>query len=158
MDSKLMKWFLAPIVLLLLSLASCEKKEPGNEENYNITAAEAVEIVGPILDKYSEEHRFWLISKSPIPANTTLKYGPFGMYDPSSENCGKFKSPNYKAWLIMIGPDARINGYVAGTVNLFVDVNTGKYEDFCVDGEISGIEWNYNIYRCDPKPKKLHFY
>ena len=146
MDSKLMKWFLAPIVFLLLSLVSCEKKAPCHEEDYNITAAEAVEIVTPILDKYSEEHRFWLISKDPIPAKTTLKYGPFGMYDPSSENCGKFKSPNYKAWLIMIGPDSRINGYVAGTVNLFVDVNTGKFEDFCVDGEISGIEWDQSFF------------
>ena len=127
-------------------------------EGIDITAAEAVEIVGPILDKYSGKYRPWFISKDPIPAKTTLKYGPLGMYDPSSEDCGKFKSPNYKAWLIMIGPDARINGYVAGTVNLFVDVNTGKYEDFCVDGQISGIEGNYNIYRCDPKPKKLHFY
>lgn len=146
MDSKLMKWFLAPIVLLLLSLASCEKKEPGNEENYNITAAEAVEIVTPILDKYSEEQRFWLISKNPIPANTTLKYGQFGYYDPHSEYCGKFKSPNYKAWLIMIGPDARINGSVYGTVNLFVDVNTGEYEEIRADGEISDIEWDRSFF------------
>ena len=146
MDSKLMKWFLAPIVFLLLSLVSCEKKAPCHEEDYNITAAEAVEIVTPILDKYSEEHRFWLISKDPIPAKTTLKYGPFGMYDPSSENCGKFKSPNYKAWLIMIGPDSRINGYVAGTVNLFVDVNTGEYEEIRADGQISDIEWDQSFF------------
>ena len=141
MDSKLMKWFLAPIVFLLLSLVSCEKKAPCHEEDYNITAAEAVEIVGPILDKYLEENRFWLISKSPIPANTTLKYGPLGVYDPSWENCGKFKSPNYKAWLITIMPGSGIDGDIRGTVNLFVDVNTGKYEDFCVDGQISGIVW-----------------
>ena len=141
MDSKLMKWFLAPIVLLLLSLVSCEKKTPCHEEDYNITAAEAVEIVRPILDKYSEEYRFWLISKDPIPANTALKYGQFGYYDPDSEYSGKFKSPNYKAWLIMIMPDARINGSVYGTVNLFVDVNTGEYEEICVDGQVSGIEW-----------------
>ena len=146
MDSKLMKWFLAPIVFLLLSLVSCEKKAPCHEEDYNITAAEAVEIVTPILDKYSEEHRFWLISKDPIPAKTTLKYGPFGMYDPSSENCGKFRSPNYKAWLIMIGPDSRINGYVAGTVNLFVDVNTGEYEEIRADGQISDIEWDQSFF------------
>ncbi|MBR5956370.1 MAG: hypothetical protein IK022_07510 [Bacteroidales bacterium] len=146
MDSKLMKWVLAPIVFLLLSLVSCEKKEPGNEENYNITAAEAVEIVTPILDKYSEEQRFWLISKDPIPANTTLKYGQFGYYDPHSEYCGKFKSPNYKAWLIMIGPDARINGSVYGTVNLFVDVNTGEYEEIRADGQISDIEWDRSFF------------
>ena len=146
MDSKLMKWFLAPIVFLLLSLVSCEKKAPCHEEDYNITAAEAVEIVTPILDKYSEEHRFWLISKDPIPANTTLKYGQFGYYDPDSEYCGKFKSPNYKAWLIMIGPDARINGSVYGTVNLFVDVNTGEYEEICADGQVSGIEWDESFF------------
>ena len=141
MDSKLMKWFLAPIVLLLLSLVSCEKKEPCHEEDYNITAAEAVEIVGPILDKFLEENRFWLISKSPIPANTTLKYGPLGVYDPSWENCGKFKSPNYKAWLITIMPGSGIDGDIRGTVNLFVDVNTGEYEEIRADGQISDIEW-----------------
>ena len=141
MDSKFMKWFLAPIVLLLLSLVSCEKKAPCHEEDYNITAAEAVEIVTPILDKYSEEQRFWLISKDPIPARTTLKYGQFGYYDPSSKSSGKFKSPNYKAWLIMIMPDARINGSVYGTVNIFVNVKTGEYEEICVDGQVSGIEW-----------------
>ena len=146
MDSKFMKWFLAPIVFLLLSLVSCEKKAPCHEEDYNITAAEAVEIVTPILDKYSEEHRFWLISKDPIPANTTLKYGQFGYYDPHSEFCGKFKSPNYKAWLIMIGPDARINGSVYGTVNLFVDVNTGEYEEIRADGQISDIEWDRSFF------------
>ena len=146
MDSKLMKWLLAPIVLLLLSLVSCEKKAPCHEEDYNITAAEAVEIVTPILDKYSEEQRFWLISKDPIPANTTLKYGQVGYYDPHSESCGKFKSPNYKAWLIMIGPDARINGSVYGTVNLFVDVNTGEYEEIRADGQISDIEWDRSFF------------
>ena len=146
MDSKLMKWFLAPIVLLSLSLASCEKKEPGNEENYNITAAEAVEIVGPILDEYSGKYRPWNISKDPIPAKTTLKYGPFGMYDPSSENCGKFKSPNYKAWLITIMPGSGIDGDIRGTVNLFVDVNTGEYEEIRADGQISDIEWDRSFF------------
>lgn len=75
-----------------------------------------------------------------------MKYGQFGYYDPHSEYCGKFKSPNYKAWLIMIGPDARINGFVYGTVNLFVDVNTGEYEEIRADGQISDIEWDRSFF------------
>ena len=75
-----------------------------------------------------------------------MKYGQFGYYDPDSEYCGKFKSPNYKAWLIMIMPDSRINSSVYGTMNLFVDVNTGEYEEIRADGQISDIEWDRSFF------------
>ena len=41
---------------------------------------------------------------------------------------------------------ARIDGSVYGTVNLFVDVNTGEYEEIRADGQISDIEWDQSFF------------
>ena len=46
----------------------------------------------------------------------------------------------------MIMPDSRINSSVYGTMNLFVDVNTGEYEEIRADGQISDIEWDRSFF------------
>lgn len=146
MDRKLMKWYLGPIALILLSFVSCEKMTPYHEDGSEITSAEAVEIVRPIIKKYADENRPWSVSKNPIPARTTLKYGPFGYYDPASNKCGTFKSPSFKAWLIMIRPDGTINGSSNEALCLFVNVMTGEYEEINVGGVVSDIEWDQSFY------------
>ena len=150
MKIDLLKWFSAPMMVILMMLVSCEKMDMGSpyhEDGSDITAAEAVEIVRPIIHKYAEEGRFWSISRNPIPANTKLKYGPLGNYDPSSKNSGTFRSPKYKAWLIEIRPDSRINGSGQGSLIIFINVITGKYEEIDIDGEMSDIEWDESFYR-----------
>ena len=138
--------FVAPFVFILLLLASCEKITPYHEDGSEITSAEAVEIVRPIIKKYADENRPWSVSKNPIPARTTLKYGPFGNYDSASDNCGTFKSPSFKAWLIMIRSDGMINGPSYEAICLFVNVLTGEYMEINVGGEVSGIEWDHSFY------------
>lgn len=141
MNRNPMKWLSMPIIAILWLLVSCEKMEPYHDDGSDITAAEAVEIVKPLIHKHADEGWFWRISKSPVPARSTLKYGPFGNYDPSSKSCGTFKSPGYKAWLVFFW-----NGLVDGASNegvcLFVDIRTGKYEEIPIKGQVSGIEWD----------------
>ena len=154
MDRKLMKWYLGPIALILLSFVSCEKMTPYHEDGSEITSAEAVEIVRPILDKYAQDGRGYCVGKNPIPANTTMKYGPLVYYDPSMEGCGTFKSPRFKAWLIVIGMDTSINGSKYMQPHLFVDVVTGTFKEVDVEGQVSGIEWDdsFGITVDDPTP------
>ena len=144
--------FVAPFVFILLLLASCEKITPYHEDGSEITSAEAVEIVRPIIKKYADENRPWSVSKNPIPARTTLKYGPFGNYDSASDNCGTFKSPSFKAWLIMIRSDGMINGPSYEAICLFVNVLTGEYMEINVGGEVSGIEWDHSFYVITENP------
>lgn len=152
MKIDLLKCFLTPMMGIFMMLVSCEKMDigsPYHEDGSAITAAEAVEIVKPIIHKYAEEGYFWRISKEPINSRTTLKYGPFGNYDPSSKFCGTFKSPGYKAWLVMFwnstanGPKGRC---------LFVNVRTGEYEEESIDGQVSGIEWDMSFCIIDEGP------
>ena len=158
MDRKLMKWYLGPIALILLSFVSCEKMTPYHEDGSEITSAEAVEIVRPIIKKYADENRPWSVSKNPIPARTTLKYGPFGYYDPASNKCATFKSPSFKASLIMIRPDGTINGSSNEALCLFVNVMTGEYEEINVGGVVSDIEWDQSFYRItDDSPISYDF-
>lgn len=128
-------------------MVSCEKigSESYHEDGSEITAAEAVDIVRPIIHEYAEEGYFWRISKEPVPSRTTLKYGPFGSYDPSSKYCGTFKSPGYKAWLIIFW-NSMINGSSDKGICLFVNSRTGKYEEESISGEVSGIEWDESFY------------
>lgn len=141
--------FSIPFVLLLIS---CEKMDPYHEDGSEITAAEAVEIVKPLISRYAEENRFWSIGKNPIPANTTLKYGPFGNYDPSSEDCGTFKSPRFKAWLVFIRPDANINGLSSEGMCIFINVMTGEYKEMPISGEVAGVEWDDSFVRITDGP------
>ena len=140
------KNLIATFVLIMVLLASCEKMTPYHEDGSEITAAEAVELVKPIIQKYAEEGRFWLISKNPISPHTTLRYGPLGIYYPGSNYTGSFKSPNYKAWLLVIRPDMRINGSPYESLCLFINVSTGKYTEVTIDGEPSGIEWDDSFF------------
>ena len=152
MKIDLLKWFSAPMMVALMMLVSCEKMDldsPYHEDGSDITAAEAVEIVRPIIHKYAEEGYFWRISKEPIKSRTTLKYGPFGNYDPSSKYCGTFKSPEYKAWLVEFR-NSRTNGPKGRC--LFVNVRTGEYEEKSIDGQVSGIEWDMSFYTVDEGP------
>ena len=144
MNMNLIKCFPGLWVTTLLFLVSCEKIEPFHEDGSEVTAAEAVEIVKPILRKFSDEGsiRIWSIGKKPIPARTTLKYGPFGNYDPASKYCGTFKSPNFKAWLVMIRPDGLYNVSSDEGLCVFVNVKTGEYTETTIKGEVSGIEWD----------------
>lgn len=146
MYGKPMKSLAGALLTFLMFLVSCEKINPYHEDGSEITAAEAVEIVRPIIKKYAEEYRPWSVSKNPIPARKTLKYGPFGRYDPASNKCGTFKSPGFKAWLIMIRPDGRINGSPNEALCLFVNVMTGEYEEINVGGVVSDIEWDQSFY------------
>ena len=153
MYRNLMKCFSGSLLTILMFLVSCEKISPYHEDGSEITSAEAVEIVRPIIKKYAEEDRFWSISKNPIPAKTTLKYGPFGNYDPASDKCGTFKSPNFKAWLILIRPDGRINGSSNEALCIFINVLTGEYVEIRIGGVVSGIEWDQSFYeRAEESP------
>ena len=146
MYKNIIKWFLTPFVFIMLSLGSCEKMAPYHDDGSEVTAAEAMEIVRPIIQKYAEEGRFWSISKNPIPGKTTLNYGPLGIFDPTSDQCGTFKSPSFRAWLIMISPDGMINGSSYEALCLFVNILTGEYVEINIDGEVSGIEWDHSFH------------
>jgi hypothetical protein len=145
---------------VLLFLISCEKIEYYHEDGSEITAAEAVEIVRPILRKFDEEGmmRVWSIGKNPIPARTTLKYGPFGNYDPSSKYCGTFKSPNFKAWLVMIRPNMLYDGPSDESLCVFVDVRTGKYTETSIRGQLSDIEWDRSFSIIGDVPPSTSYY
>ena len=137
------------MMVILIMLVSCEKinlDSPYHEDGSDITAAEAVEIVSPIIKKYADDNHPWSVSKNPIPARTTLKYGPYGYYDPASNKCGTFKSPSFKAWLIIIRPDGTINGSSGDALCLFVNITTGKYDKVEIGGVVSGIEWDESFY------------
>lgn len=129
-------------ILFVLLLISCEKMDPYHEDGSEITAAEAVELMRPIIEQHCEDGRFFLISKTPIPARKLLKYGEFGEYNPASRFSGTFRSPNFKAWLIAFGPDRAINGSMHEQLHLFVDVKTGEYTEIYVEGLACEIEWD----------------
>lgn len=129
-------------ILFVLLLISCEKMDPYHEDGSEITAAEAVELMRPIIEQHCEDGRFFLISKTPIPARKLLKYGEFGEYNPASRFSGTFRSPNFKAWLIAFGPDRAINGSMHEQLHLFVDVKTGEYTEIYVEGLACDIEWD----------------
>lgn len=145
MDNIILKLFSTPMIAILM-MVSCEKMGPDSyhEDGSEITAAEAVDIVRPIIHEYAEEGYFWRISKEPIPSRTTLKYGPFGSYDPSSKNCGTFKSPGFKAWLILFW-NPLIDSLSDTGICLFVNTQTGKYEEAPISGQVSGIEWDMSF-------------
>ena len=87
--SKKLLW---PVFALLL-LAACTQMESFHEDDSLISddvstsTSVSEELIQPLIDKYAVDNRFWLVSKHPIPANTVLKYGPFGYYDSESEYC-----------------------------------------------------------------------
>lgn len=141
MNTFVTKTGLGLVLIFLLLQVSCEKIEYYHEDGSEITNAEALEIVQPIIEKYIEEQRFVLISKDPVQPETTLKYGPYGEYNPTSKYCGTIKSPGFRSWLIVIGPDRFVDGQLK-QLHLFVNTKTGDYKEVFIDGQVTGIEWD----------------
>ncbi len=154
METKQLNKVMGTVSVLISLLVSCEKIDPYHEDGSEITLAEAVEIVRPIIDSYADDHLFF-VGKDPIEAQTTLKYGPLGNYDPDSKYCGTFKSPKFKSWLIVIGPNINING-VEKQLHLFVDVMTGKYQEVFLEGQVSDIEWDESYMKVAEDPSVLY--
>lgn len=157
MSLNLSKKLLWPVCALLL-LAACTQMESFNEDvsplsdDVSASASVSEELIQPLIDQYVTDGHFWLVSKNPIPANTILKYGPFGLYDPASESCGTFKSPDFTAWLIYISGDTRIDGPAEDALCLFVDVLTGGYEKVAISGQVCDVEWDSSFYEITDKP------
>ena len=155
-QSKKLLW---PVFALLL-LAACTQMESFHEDDSQIqgdvsaSASVSEELIQPILAPYIADGRFWLVSKNPIPANTILKYGPFGHYDPASESCGTFKSPDFTAWLIYISGDTLIDGPAEDALCLFVDVLTGGYEKVPISGQICDVEWDSSFLKSSDEPSE----
>lgn len=159
MSLNLSKKLLWPVCALLL-LAACTQMESFNEDvsplsdDVSASASVSEELIQPILAPYIADGRFWLVSKNPIPANTILKYGPFGHYDPASESCGTIKSPDFTAWLIYISGDTRIDGPAEDALCLFVDVSTGGYEKVPISGQVCDVEWDSAFLKSSDEPSE----
>ena len=141
------KKLLWPVFALML-LAACTQMESFHEDDSLIkddvstSTSVSEELIQPLIDKYAIDGRTWFVSKNLIPANTVLKYGPLGVYDPNSEYCGTIESPEFDAWLLVIGDDPRLNGPSLNQLHLFINPDTGAYKEMHVAGMVSGIEWD----------------
>ena len=150
------KKLLWPVFALIL-LAACTQLESFHEDDSLIkddvstSVSVSTDLIQPLIDKYAVGNRFWLVSKNPIPANTVLKYGPFGYYNPESEYCGTLQSPGFDAWLVYISGDTLVNGPTDGLC-LFVNVLTGGYEKVEIPGQVCDIEWDSSFYEITEGP------
>ena len=143
-QSKKLLW---PVFALML-LAACTQMESFHEDDSLIkddvstSASVSTDLIQPLIDKYAVDGRTWYVSKDQIPANTVLKYGPLGVYDPDSEYCGTIESPEFDAWLLVIGDDPCLNGPSFDQLHLFINPDTGAYKEMHVAGMVSGVEWD----------------
>ena len=143
-QSKKLLW---PVFALML-LAACTQMESFHEDDSLIkddvstSVSVSTDLIQPLIDKYAIDGRTWFVSKNLIPANTVLKYGPLGVYDPDSEYCGTIESPEFDAWLLVIGDDPCLNGPSFNQLHLFINPDTGAYKEMHVAGMVSGVEWD----------------
>lgn len=120
----------------ICSFYACEQENA--DSKYAISKLEALEIVKPLLNQWPDN---LVISRSTIPANKTLKYGPFGHYKSSDPNSGTTKSPNYKSWLIVRIADPQVDD-VWESRHFFVNVETGSVQEKSLYGYVEGITWD----------------
>ena len=142
------KKLLWPVFALML-LAACTQLESFNEDDSlsKDGVSISMEIIQPVINNFATRERIWSVAKKSIPANTVLKYGPYGFYDPDNEDCGTVQSPDYEAWLINFSGDARSNNSAEGAFCVFVNISTGEYKTAPIYGQICGIEWDDSIYK-----------
>ena len=123
------------ISLLILSsvFIACEK------ETTPLTMDDAIRKVERIIKKYPD--RGWYASKNIVEPKTVLQYSEWGIVMELPELMHEYVSPDYRAWLIVLGEEIT-NTTVKSRecLHLFVNVNTGKYEQVWLDGRVI-LEW-----------------
>ena len=118
-----------------------EQNEPILESSVSVSKEEALKIIEPVTSKYADR---WVdISKYVIPANSRIEYSPFGNMAEESKRVA-VSSPDFDAWLAVIGPDVSINGSQS-LIHIFVNANTGAYSVTQLDGKAI-VEWDTSRY------------
>lgn len=102
-----------------------------------ISKEEVLEIIKPVIDKYPD--RWVNISKNIVPAKSHIQYCPYGVvFD--GEEPSKIVSPDYDAWVAVIGPDARLNG-PQEQLHLFINAISGKWTETTLWGQAI-LDWD----------------
>lgn len=126
------------LLMAVVVMISCEKES----ESFPLTMDGAVAKVEKVMKEYPGCS--WYASKNIIEPSTVIQYSFNGKV---SEECPDavhdYISPDYRSWLVMLNV-----GVSGGVINLgaqsllwiFVNVDTGEYEEDWVDG-MPVIEW-----------------
>lgn len=118
-----------------------------------ISKEKALQIIEPIANKYPER---WIdISNDVIPSGCRIAYNSFGEKT-ELEDIKYYDSPKYDSWLLVVGPDVRING-PQRLLHIFMNALTGEYSEIWLEGRAI-MEWDTsrNIYleheeNCQPR-------
>ena len=122
---------LIALFITLLALTACQK------ESFPLTMDAAIKKVHKIIKQYPS--REWYASKSIIAPETVLQYSQFGKLWDDPGMIHEYVSPNYRAWLVVIGQDESINS-ADECLHLFIDADTGKYTEVWLKG-MAIVEW-----------------
>lgn len=144
-QSKKLLW---PVFAFML-LAACTQLKSFHEDDSlsKDGVSVSMDVIQPIINHISSGERIWLVAKKSIPANTVLKYSPYGFYDPDDEDCGTVQSPDFEAWLINFSGNVRRINPTEGELCVFVNVSTGEYKTAPINGQICDIEWDDSTYK-----------
>lgn len=126
------------LLMAVVAMISCEKES----ESFPLTMDGAVAKVEKVMKKYSGCN--WYASKNIIEPSTVIQYSFNGkVSEDSPDAVHDYISPDFRSWLVMLDMVKNPNellGVVQGRLWIFVNVDTGEYEEDWVDG-MPVIEW-----------------
>lgn len=118
--------------MFLFTLLACEK------ESRILTMDEAVKRAEKIIKKYPA--RAWYASKNILEAGTVLHYSQFGISFDEPGMMQEYTSPDYNAWLVMLGEDFSGLQPDFKCLHIFINAETGRTEQVWLDGQAI-VEW-----------------
>ena len=127
---------LIALLLTLAALTACQK------ESFPLTMDAAIKKVEKVIKQYP--NRDWFASKSIIEPGTVLKYSKFGQLWDNPDLIQEYVSPDYRAWLVMIGEDLSVDS-AEECLHLFINADTGDYTEVWLKGQAI-VEWGATPY------------
>lgn len=122
--------------ITLLALTACQK------ETFPLTMDAAIKKVERIIKQYP--NRDWYASKNIIAPETVLQYSRFGILWDNPELIHEYVSPDFRAWLVVIGEDISVNS-ASECLHLFINADTGDYTEVVLNG-MAIVEWGSTPY------------
>ena len=125
------------LFVAVAALMSCQK------ENRPLTMTAAIKKVDKVIRRYPD--RDWYASKETIAPGTILQYSRWGKHWDDPELMHEYVSPDYCAWLVMIGENQSLDAAPDECLHLFIDADSGEYLEVWLKGQAI-VEWGSTPY------------
>ena len=125
------------LLITLSALTACQR------DSFPLSMEAAIKKVEGIIKQYP--NRDWYASKNMIDPGTVLQYSAFGGRWDNPELIHEYVSPDYRAWLVMIAEDGRLDSAPDECLHLFIDADTGDYTQVWLKGQAI-VEWGSSPY------------